>query len=513
MEAGNLIFAVFYWPDDIKGASMPSPSGGILASPGRFSGGFVPGIGWAICFEVRQATRPTLMTTSLLLIDVQGFEALAKGQANPSALRDQLTHTTHGMNRQLAVMRAYCSSRVSSYRKTAYREAGFEITETTGSEDTLILMSLDLAELARADVTYQEAILMAGSADLTSLARFAREHLMSVSVVDHPSVPASLEALADGLLDVADFEIDRMSGPPPAPNFKARDRSTTEPLVARSRAAASEKETNAPETLKADPSDDKAPEASAPDDKMTEADTGTSGKSFGRNGSKTSSFGSSSLTSDRKKDAVEGDHALKKTDDAPSSEAAKSPVSESMTSPKKDRDTPKPDLPMRDGEASKVKTKADDSELESNLEEALAASLSDDLASALEDSAQPALTTQVTGSNPEPDLEADLAADIAAELDIDLPPDENSETQGTDTDLDALFADIASGDASDPMAASDVTTAVDPAAQEEPLDLGKAADAQADAEVDQLLSRLMSDDMASDPEAPKKAALDVVPER
>jgi hypothetical protein len=39
------------------------------------------------------------------------------------------------------------------------------------------------------------------------------------------------------------------------------------------------------------------------------------------------------------------------------------------------------------------------------------------------------------------------------------------------------------------------------------------ADAEADADVDQLLSRLMSDDLASDDAKPKKAELDVVPER
>lgn len=173
------------------------------------------------------------MMTSLLLVDVQGFEALAKGQANPAALIGELSHTMHGLTRQIAVMRAYCSNRVSSYRRTAYREAGFEIVETNGPDETLIRMSFDLYEFSASDATYEEAILLGGSTDYTALARLARERLMMVSVVDHSTISSALEALADGLIDLDDFEIDRSASIAPAPSYTPRERKPLEPLAPR----------------------------------------------------------------------------------------------------------------------------------------------------------------------------------------------------------------------------------------------------------------------------------------
>jgi hypothetical protein len=173
------------------------------------------------------------MMTSLLLVDVQGFEALAKGQANPAALVGELSHTMHGLTRQIAVMRAYCSNRVSSYRRTAYREAGFEIVETNGPDETLIRMSFDLYEFSSSDATYEEAILLGGSTDYTALARLARERLMMVSVVDHATISSALEALADGLIDLDDFEIDRSASIAPAPSYTPRERKPLEPLAPR----------------------------------------------------------------------------------------------------------------------------------------------------------------------------------------------------------------------------------------------------------------------------------------
>ena len=64
------------------------------------------------------------MMTSLLLVDVQGFEPLAKGQVNAKALLFQLSHPLHVLTRHAAVMRAYCSPRVSALPPPAFPDPG-----------------------------------------------------------------------------------------------------------------------------------------------------------------------------------------------------------------------------------------------------------------------------------------------------------------------------------------------------------------------------------------------------
>lgn len=141
------------------------------------------------------------MMTSILLVDVQGLEARIGGGLSPAELLAELTHTMHGMSRQIMVQRAYCSSRISTYRRNAYRDAGYQIIETAGPDETLIMMTLDLADLSGGNAVYEEAILLGGTADYTALARLAHENLMMISVMDHPTIQTSLEALADGLID------------------------------------------------------------------------------------------------------------------------------------------------------------------------------------------------------------------------------------------------------------------------------------------------------------------------
>lgn len=141
------------------------------------------------------------MMTSILLVDVQGLEARIGGGLSPAELLAELTHTMHGMSRQIMVQRAYCSSRISNYRRNAYRDAGYQIVETAGPDETLIMMTLDLADLSGGNAVYEEAILLGGTTDYTALARLAHENLMMISVMDHPTITASLEALADGLID------------------------------------------------------------------------------------------------------------------------------------------------------------------------------------------------------------------------------------------------------------------------------------------------------------------------
>lgn len=147
------------------------------------------------------------MMTSILLIDVQGLEARVGGGLSPADLLAELSHTMHGMTRQIMVQRAYCSSRISAYRRNAYRDAGYQIVETAGPDETLIMMTLDLADLSGGNAVYEEAILLGGTADYTALARLAHENLMMISVMDHPTITASLESVADGLIDPDDLPL------------------------------------------------------------------------------------------------------------------------------------------------------------------------------------------------------------------------------------------------------------------------------------------------------------------
>eukprot|EP00752_Nemacystus_decipiens_P019623 g17679.t1 len=147
------------------------------------------------------------MMTSILLVDVQGLETRVGNGLSPSDLLTELSHTMHGMNRQIMVQRAYCSGRISTYRRNAYRDAGYQIVETAGPDETLIMMTLDLASLAAGNAVYEEVILLGGTVDYTALARLAHENLMMISVMDHPTIPTSLETLADGLIDPEELPV------------------------------------------------------------------------------------------------------------------------------------------------------------------------------------------------------------------------------------------------------------------------------------------------------------------
>lgn len=468
------------------------------------------------------------MMTSLLLVDVQGFEALAKGQANPTALTSELSHTMHGLTRQIAVMRAYCSNRVSSYRRTAYREAGFEIIETAGADETLIRLSVDLHKFATSAATYEEAILLGGTTDYTALARLAREHLMMVSVVDHPTISSALEAIADGLIDLDDLEIDRSTNITSAPSFASRDRAPIEPLAPRapfsSRPAKSEEQLEekfAQDVPKLDHPEDRKPDNDASDgDAWPDPKSGpilVAGTAAGAGAAalmtnKASANGADTTTHASSDDAAPVD-ASKGTDEAKVDESKI--ASDSQTKTKTDTDT-------------KAETASIEPAIEAELEDAIAASLSDVLTDSVDEDLSKTLADEKVGDFGN-DLDAELEAELTAELVPDLAVEaDDSATQNTatangadlgsdvsvddDSTIDALFADIAGGD--EELGPDDAdTTSVDPAVTAAPIDIPMMADVKADADVDQLLSRLMSDDLGGEATEPKKAELDVVPER
>jgi hypothetical protein len=478
------------------------------------------------------------MMTSLLLVDVQGFEALAKGQANPTALTSELSHTMHGLTRQIAVMRAYCSNRVSSYRRTAYREAGFEIIETSGPDETLIRISVDLHKFATSPATYEEAILLGGSTDYTALARLAREHLMMVSVVDHATISSALEAIADGLIDLDDLEIDRSSSIAPAPSFKPRERTSSEPLAPRapfsSRTAKPDEKPNERSDKKSAQDEPKLdhPEDHKPGNDTSDGDTWPDPKTGPilvagtAAGAGTAALMAADVSAGETAVIDEANEPI----DAKNADAAKPGDANADEAAKADDAS----LETKVDASSKAETPAIEPAIEAELEDAIAASLSDDLTDSLDEDLTKGLA-QDNGTDFGDDLDAELEAELTAELVPDLAANDASATDDSstqtekaatangaepasdvsvddDSTIDALFADIAAGD--DKLGPADGdTTSVDPAVTAAPIDIPMMADAKADADVDQLLSRLMSDDLSSESAEAKKAELDVVPER
>lgn len=145
------------------------------------------------------------MITSILLVDAHALATRNGPTPDPASLVDELTQTMHGVHRQIVVLHAYCDASVRAPYRQALRDAGFAIFDTANAHETLIAMTLDLAGLVGGESVYEEAILL-GHADYTALARHARAALMMVSVADHPGVCASLEALADGLIDLDEMQ-------------------------------------------------------------------------------------------------------------------------------------------------------------------------------------------------------------------------------------------------------------------------------------------------------------------
>lgn len=480
------------------------------------------------------------MMTSLLLVDVQGFEALAKGQAKPAKLIEYLSESMPGLTRQVAVMRAYCSNRVSSYRRTAYREAGFEIIETNSPDETLILMTLDLADLSYGDATYEEAILLGGKTDYTALARVARERLMMVSVASHDDVPSSLEALADGLIDLNELDIDRSSTM--SPNLRSRDA-----------APASPPKQTAPEPARETsdkPAQEKQGEDAQEGDAWPDPKTGTilvagSGAAVASGVAAMSARSSNGVAPSPTPPVSAGensanDKSVGEKQSAPASESSKAETAPSASdnptqvgseaasdgaetvATKADAsksDGAKPDETQADqGKAEPGKQAASKDTKEPSLDDDLAASIDEEIGAELEAelladiapaSAAPAKPAPTPTSVPTENPVAQSASKNEAPVKVaeteaakNIPPVED------DSSIDALFADLASAPASETPDQKVETSSVAPA-----VTAALMGDAKADADVDELLSRLMSDDLASESAGGKKAELDVVPER
>ena len=499
------------------------------------------------------------MMTSLLLVDVQGFEALAKGQVNARALVSELSHTTHGLARQIAVMRAYCSPRVSTFRRSAFRDAGFEIVETSGADETLILMTLDLAALSDGDTPYEEAVLLGGSADYTALARLARRRMMMVSVVNHGTLPTSLEALADGLIDLGDLEFEAATG-------AMASAASGSAGVARTTGGAADAQAR-PVTPRLKPSDmpsSSVPSSSTPSSSMpssslsglgtTAAGLATNGASKDEKASPVPAASSQPVLSPTAMPPAKGLPSLSTAETNSTSETASSAapslsiVTAAQTAPDTKTAEPADAGPSKDADNATGKTTAegivetaamgsdtadDEGHDEKGVDDATSVDADDSglLGKELENAIAASIGQDLTGdlaiTEPKSETRSAKAETSQAQAQAQPPaaPAARNGSPAVDADganLDALFADLTVTDLGMPddtaTPAKDTNAGAGAGNDPKAAPATKGADKGADkeAEVDELLTRLMSDDLSVDLSADAgnaKPALNVVPER
>lgn len=489
------------------------------------------------------------MMTSILLIDVQGLEARVGGGLSPAELLAELSHTMHGMTRQIMVQRAYCSSRISAYRRNVYRDAGYQIVETAGPDETLIMMTLDLADLSGGNAVYEEAILLGGTADYTALARLAHENLMMISVMDHPTITASLEAVADGLIDPDDLPLsdapsilDRSDSkreetprkspflaPPPASsilNPAARSQTTPEPeatLETKADAAEPKDEIEAVQ----DAEETSAPEVDAKDDgkesgqqNSDDAETGDSwpdpktGPILIAGGSIADAVGLATALDDPKDTSAKEETGT--VDAAVSTNSVEADLAEELNA----------ELSVSAEDIGKDPNEPADAVLiDLQIEDLVAEEFNEIPESRLALPPIPPLpelvqSTAVNETVAESAVEdADTLDELFADLGADLTPETSAKTKVTSTDpLDSLdiapeelLADL---DPLEPVSLEPASASPDDrqaAASEAKAEGTKASTKELSEEVDELLSRLMSDGPSGAPTEGVK--LDVVPER
>jgi hypothetical protein len=467
------------------------------------------------------------MITSLLLVDVHGLESLAGGQLVPDALVRDLSKPSSGATRQIAVQRAYCAVTVPAEQRAAMRDAGFEIVETAGADETLIQMTLDLADLSFGDVTYEEAMLLGGTSDYTALARLARERLMVVSVASHAHLPASLKALADALIDPDGLEVSKAT-PVAAPASTRPDAPLSAPAATPTTTPAPAP-TAAPEKPTAPAAETKADKSQSPKGDDAKGDAWPDPKKgsilvAGTTSTSAAGLGLSALS--RRTSPTTGTNGS-----APSTFSS---TAQPKAEPKQEPET-----------ETKAESKPD--EKPAPKVEAKPASLDDDLAAALDEEIGAELEAELLGdlspakTNPdisaktefEPETKQGGTGETAQPSAASKPSETVTPSVEEDATLDDVFADltadkldIANTTSTAPAVEAEArafstatakpaetsTTSVD-AAVSPATTTPTLSNADADADVDELLSRLMSDDLASEPGTDSKTKLDVVPER
>lgn len=488
------------------------------------------------------------MMTSILLVDVQGLETRVGGGLAPADLLADLTHTMHGMSRQIMVQRAYCSSRISAYRRNAYRDAGYQIVETAGPDETLIMMTLDLADLSGGNAVYEEAILLGGTADYTALARLAHENLMMISVMDHPTISASLEALADGLIDPDELPVSETPSILDRSDSKRQDSKLEEtprkspflaplpessilkPTAPTAKAEAVEPEVEA-EADDATPKTSGEPESDiAPNGELKTEDTG---ESEDTNSGDADESGDDEKSGDAWPDPKTGPilvaggsiaeavglaTALDDPEEKPTTTASEESTSTPTTDPV--------EAELADEIASELSVSAEEIGTDPNepagtvlIDLQIEDLVADEFTQTPADQPSPALAAaDDTAPSDAPAEEDDPLDALFADMGADLTPD-SPEAASAANPLDSL--DIAPEDLLedlDPLEPISLEKTADSAdenatsAEEPAAETKKASSKDLSEEVDELLSRLMSDGSSSG--APTEdVKLDVVPER
>lgn len=493
------------------------------------------------------------MMTSILLIDVQGLEARVGGGLSPADLLAELSHTMHGMTRQIMVQRAYCSSRISAYRRNAYRDAGYQIVETAGPDETLIMMTLDLADLSGGNAVYEEAILLGGTADYTALARLAHENLMMISVMDHPTITASLESVADGLIDPDDLPLSDTPSILDRSDGKREETPRKSPFLAPPPASSILNPATSSETT---PEPEAAPEAKAdeaePEEKIEakqeaeatsapKADTDDDGKDSGKQSSEQDSddaetgdswpdpkTGPILIAGGSIADAVGLATALDDPKDASAKEETTTVENAEPTHPVEAdlAEEINAELSVSAEDIGKNPNEPADAVLiDLQIEDLVAEEFTETPETQLATPPIPplpeAIQSAVANETPaETAVEGDDTLDeLFADLGADLTPEAPSKTEAASADpLDSLniapeelLADL---DPLEPVSLEPTSASPDEpqvAADETKEEGDKASTKELSEEVDELLSRLMSDGPSGAPTEDVK--LDVVPER
>lgn len=141
------------------------------------------------------------MITSILFVDTQALQSRPRGAPSPIALVKELSDSMSGVRREIRSMKAYCAPSVDLSTRCAYRDAGFDIVDSSGSEETLVRTTIDLMTSIERVVDTQEVILL-GRSNYTPLLQMLRERKILVSVADRADLTPSVEALADGIIDI-----------------------------------------------------------------------------------------------------------------------------------------------------------------------------------------------------------------------------------------------------------------------------------------------------------------------
>ncbi|MEM6382712.1 MAG: hypothetical protein AAF739_08570 [Pseudomonadota bacterium] len=447
------------------------------------------------------------MITTVVFVDVQSLQARVGGSPAPSTLVAELANTMHGLSRDLRQLHAYCAPSVDLTTRNAYRDVGFAIHDTSGTDDTLIEMTLDLAACLAGPTDFEETILI-GRSNYSALARLLKSHNKLISISDRTDLPPSLEALTDGVVDIDEIVASRIKSVSRPIPLKTADRAPS----AKATLAAKADEPAASAQHKQQPANDiKIP--SSPADKGVDVgtksvDTASSEKAAEQSTEPKADTSAPKIATAAgvatgaavvaaSADIAKVANGSAPIEDAPlpRSEASNDPVSEAGASDGATAD----DTDSKPSEGADIDLKSDSAAVET----APIAKMEKDLAEPMPEpsvaTAPASLPDAASAASSEAAIEAnsvDGALEAAIEAELDLDDLTAGPADAPTVKIDSA-ADKPSGPDEEPEVAAEKSV--------DPEDGG-------DTEVDDLLSKLIADGLHSTPAA-DAPTLDVVPER